>query len=79
MAQSEADRSVLSRRVSHGRPLLPLGDGQMRRPQGPEQRLSHNAGNQGKGQQDKAYSSPQRNTIFPGHPEPSVRHTSQRT
>lgn len=35
MAQSEADVSVLSRRVSHGRPLLPLGDGQMQRPQGP--------------------------------------------
>src|SRR5687768_3666876 len=44
-------------RVSDGRLSSPLGNGQRQGPQGPQKRLSHNAANQGKGQQDKACSS----------------------
>src|SRR5215218_690530 len=50
----------------HPKPLT-LGNGQLRGPQGPEQWLGHDPTHQGKRQQDKPYTSPQRNTIFPGH------------
>jgi hypothetical protein len=50
----------------HPKPLT-LGNGQLRGPQGPEQRLGHNATHQGKRQHDKSNASPQRNTILPGH------------
>jgi hypothetical protein len=46
---------------------LTLGNGQLRVPQGPEQRLGHDSAHQGKRQHDKSNASLQRNTILPGH------------
>jgi hypothetical protein len=58
---------------------LPLSDGQARGPQVPKNRFGNHPGNESEGSQNEPDTAIQRNTILPGHREPSERDRSSIT